>query len=301
MTAPCKLADNDRLNGIGASESPILMNGGAFGKSPATLFAVKAGIIEDDFKPTPGMLWGNRLESPIIDGLNEGHEFGHDVMVRECQRRLRSTSWPWMTCTPDAWVFERSMNAGWHVVGPLQIKTSKITYQWQDGVPRYVWCQLQHEMAVTGYSKGIALVFGPSASGPGLEPAWSWVERDEEFVEALVDATRVLWEGVQSGVMPPELLDGSEECRRILSRVYPEPVPDSEVQLPGEWVDVDEELQAAAADLEAARLTHEMLRNRLRHAMGENENALLPNGVRYTNRRTARGHRVLRRKEADHG
>ena len=61
----------DRINGIGASESPIIMGYSSY-KTPYELYLEKTGIVkteEDD--ETELQYWGNKLEPLIIQRFEE--------------------------------------------------------------------------------------------------------------------------------------------------------------------------------------------------------------------------------------
>ena len=101
-------------------------------------------------------------------------------------------------------------------VGVLEIKTTGEhgAKLWKHGVPLYVTCQVQHQLAVTG--KQLAHVCVLIC---GHEARVYEIKRDELIINQLINQERRFWEYVQQDVPPPA--DGSESAAKALSQLYP--------------------------------------------------------------------------------
>ena len=101
-------------------------------------------------------------------------------------------------------------------VGVLEIKTTGEhgAKLWKHGVPLYVTCQVQHQLAVTG--KQLAHVCVLIC---GHEARVYEIKRDELIINQLIQQERRFWEYVQQDVPPPA--DGSESAAKALSQLYP--------------------------------------------------------------------------------
>ncbi|MFW2177920.1 MULTISPECIES: YqaJ viral recombinase family protein [unclassified Moraxella] len=100
-------------------------------------------------------------------------------------------------------------------VGVLEIKTAGEhgAKLWKDGVPLYVICQVQHQLAVTG--KQLAHVCVLIC---GHEAKLFEVKRDDLFIEQLIEQERRFWDYVQQDIAPPA--DGSDSSAKALQQLY---------------------------------------------------------------------------------
>ncbi len=272
-----------RREGIGGSDAPAILNLTNFA-SPASVQADKWGLIEEPAE-AEHMRWGRRLESAILEALAD--ELGEDVHA--CGLMLRSKTHPFMQCTPDG-----ITDSGIYV----QAKNSMLVQEWEGRPPRRVWCQVQHEMAVTGELECIVV-----ALLLGNRLVWSRVERDQNFIEtALYPAEREFWDLTQEGL--PARPDASEHTKRALGLIYPETTGET-VSLDGRFTDLDiERVRLLEEKKENAERILE-IENEFRHAIKDATWAVLQNGVIYSLKsQTRKEHtvkastfRVLRRKK----
>ena len=89
---------------------------------------------------------------------------------------------------------------------------------WRDGVPLYVLCQVQHQLAVTGKQAAHVCVLLC-----GHETKIYKVTRSESVIEHLINAERYFWDCVEKDVPPS--VDASESAAKALQQLYPEHVP----------------------------------------------------------------------------
>ncbi|ATZ66687.1 YqaJ viral recombinase family nuclease [Acinetobacter haemolyticus] len=89
---------------------------------------------------------------------------------------------------------------------------------WRDGVPLYVLCQVQHQLAVTGKQAAhiCALICGH-------ETKIYKVTRNETVIQHIINAERHFWQCVESGIPPS--VDASDSAAKALQQLYPEQIP----------------------------------------------------------------------------
>lgn len=95
---------------------------------------------------------------------------------------------------------------------------------WRDGVPLYVLCQVQHQLAVTGKQAAHICVLIC-----GHETRIFKVTRSESVIQHIIHAERYFWECVERDT-PPDA-DASESAAKALQLLYPEHVPLSTTDL----------------------------------------------------------------------
>ena len=106
-------------------------------------------------------------------------------------------------------------------VGVLEIKTTGEhgAKLWKHGVPLYVTCQVQHQLAVTGKSLAHVCVLIC-----GHEARVYEIKRDEFIINQLIKQERRFWEYVQQDVPPPA--DGSESAAKAITQLYSQSTAD---------------------------------------------------------------------------
>jgi len=111
---------------------------------------------------------------------------------------------------------------------------------WRDGVPDYVVCQVQHQLAVTGKAAADVCVLIC-----GQEIRIYRIERDDVLINRLIELERQFWRYVEMDVPPPA--DGSDSADVALRCLYPHDA--------GHTLDLtqDRDLSATFADLVSVR------------------------------------------------
>ncbi|MFZ6647168.1 YqaJ viral recombinase family protein [Undibacterium sp. TJN25] len=227
-----------RKGGIGSSDA-----GAAVGLNPyqsqLELWMIKTGRggnlpkVDPNDEASP-MYWGTLLE-PIV----AAH------YTRRTGNRVRKINAVLQHPDPDkAWMLA---NIDREVVGTLdvQILECKTAGEfgarlWRDGVPEYVECQVQHQLAVTGkHTADVCLLVC------GQEIRVYRIHRDEALIARLIELERQFWQYVETDTAPPA--DGSESADIALRSLYP--------QDNGNILDFsqDRNLSAAFADLVTVR------------------------------------------------
>jgi len=181
-----------RRKGVGASDSPSILGvPGAF----ATPLKVWVQKIETDYsidvddKLAELFHFGHKMEPLIADELRErtGYE------VRTEPRTLAHPDMPFVRANLDSWV---CVDGVW---GPGEFKNSSayVAEQWAEEAPLKYQVQNQHQMYVTGAEIGcIATLIG------GNQFLWTIVERNDKFIDAMVEKLIIFWSMVGENAMP---------------------------------------------------------------------------------------------------
>lgn len=210
-----------RKQGIGSSDAATACGLNPY-MSMLELWMIKTGRmqqnIEDESAGYAPLYWGKQLE-PLVAEYYSMHT---NNKVRCVNAVLQH---------PDEDKHFMLANLDYAVVGSeevqiLECKTvgeygSKL---WRDGVPLYVLCQVQHQLAVTGKQAAhiCALICGH-------ETKIYKVTSNEMVIKYLINAERYFWECVEKDV-PPDV-DASESAAKALQLLYPVHVPLSTTDL----------------------------------------------------------------------
>ncbi|HNN87524.1 MAG TPA: YqaJ viral recombinase family protein, partial [Pseudomonadales bacterium] len=201
-----------RKQGIGASDAAAAVGISPY-QSPLELWLIKTGRDSDMPKPNPDdesspMYWGNILE-PIV-AQHYTKRTGNKVRKVNAVLQHPDTDKHWMLANLDYTVTHNSD------VQILECKTAGEwgAKHWRDGVPEYVQCQVQHQLAVTGKQAADVCVLLC-----GQEIKIYRIERDEALIEKLIALERQFWHCVETDTPPP--VDGSDSSGRALKYLYP--------------------------------------------------------------------------------
>ena len=259
-----------RKNGIGSSDAAAAVALNPY-QSQLELWMIKTGRDAtlpkvDPNDETSPMYWGTLLE-PIV----AAH------YTRLSGNRVRKINAVLQHPDPDkAWMLA---NIDREIIGAgeVQILECKTAGEfgsrlWKDGVPDYVQCQVQHQLAVTGKTAADVCVLVC-----GQEIRIHRIDRDDALIARLIELERKFWNYVKTDTPPPA--DGSDSAATALQSLYPY---DS-----GNTVDLadDRDMSTAFADLVAVRAditTREKLeaelKQRIQQRMGEASRAKFETG-----------------------
>lgn len=244
-----------RKSGIGGSDAAAVLGASPW-KSPYALWAEKTGL-ETDLTDNEVLRWGRVLEGPIADEYAKIS--GRKLQYPGEFAIQRHPSLPHMICSLDR-VIEPIDDRGpgslsIKYVGPFKAGA------WGEEAPIEYQVQLQHEMAVTGFKWA---AFAVLIWGAGVK--WMDVERNDNFIEALTDAERDFWKGVETGNPPP--VDGSASTAEALKRLYPKDNGFA-VEAPLEFAAKIEELREAKATIKSAKARVDAIENEAKALLGE--------------------------------
>jgi len=250
---------------IGASEiAAILGVEGAYG-TPLQVWASK---VEPEEKGDEGAEWlhfGNVLE-PIIAEEFERRS-GH--LTEDVEEQFVSVAYPWLGASLDKWFWKEG------VLNPLELKNtgSFMKHRWEEGVWLPYQVQVQGQMAVTGTDlAAVAVLIG------GNEFKWAYVERNQRFIDAMMEKLERFWEMVVRHEMP----DPVAADTKIIGGLLGEENAGTSVALTGDWIDYDERLVEIKAEIKELDLEKDKIEAKLKKAIGTNERGVLPGGGQYT-------------------
>ncbi len=204
-----------RKQGIGSSDAATACGLNPY-MSMLELWMIKTGRmqqnIEDESAGYAPLYWGKQLE-PLVAEYYSMHT---NNKVRRVNAVLQH---------PDEDKQFMLANLDYAVVGSdeVQILECKTVGEygaklWRDGVPLYVLCQVQHQLAVTGKQAAhiCALICGH-------ETKIYKVTRNETVIQHIINAERHFWQCVESGIPPS--VDASDSAAKALQQLYPEQIP----------------------------------------------------------------------------
>lgn len=250
-----------RRETIGGSDAPVIL-GLSRWQSPAGLYAEKLGLLPPPEEQTEAQEMGLILE-PIIRRLYE-ERTGQLVISPRPWLVRRSTKHPFMTYSPDGWVWRGDTR------GVFQAKTTSAWHgrEWDDEPPIHYLVQLQHEMAVEDVGWGVLAVLIGGQRFRHFE-----VERHERLIAGLVERERDFWTALQARTAPP--VDGSAACSALLRELHPAD-NGGVVELPAEALEWDRAKREADEHIRRWQAQKDEAENKLRAAIGDNEVGMLP-------------------------
>jgi len=268
-----------RAKTIGASEvAAVLGVPGAF-KTPLQVWADKrqamlAGVVDEPEESLKEMFhFGHALEPIIAEEFAARTGF----FVEEEDRQFVSIPYPFLGCSLDRWFipdrklekFRKDSNRG-----PLELKNSSVFMRerWEEGIYLPYQVQVQAQMAVTGAEVGaVAVLIG------GNQFKWALVERNQRFIDAMLEKLERFWEMVQNDVMPEPMAADS----KLIGTLVGHEEPGISVALSGHWVEVDEELLRVKDEIKALTSRKDELEAKIKKEIGKAERGVLPSGGQY--------------------
>ena len=247
----------DGVTCIGASESPALLGYGYADQSIISLYEAKINPRFDDDDERELFEWGHAIQPVTLAMFSRKAK----VPVQDLGpfTRIRHPLYPWLACTLDG--FTEDPNEGPGVVEAKNIGHYS-RKEWEaDDPPLRVQIQIQHQIACTDTTHGYAV-----ACVGGNKLAWRKVERNEDFIAALIAECGKFWGYVTRRELPP--VDESAATAAALGRLWPE---DSGATVFGppeaaNWMRELEEAKEAIKAQEARKMAAE---NQLKAALGE--------------------------------
>jgi predicted phage-related endonuclease len=289
-----------RKTGIGGSEAPGIMSMSKY-SSPLTVAMEKTGRIKpDDISQEDPIIMGNLMEPLIRNNIVKPilkQRLDLDVEVIDPTHMYRSDKYPWMIINMDGFLkIDRNIknidislddkNKGKINIDVNGFNTQKLIglelkfrssymlqyYGGRDGneVMDSDYCQVQHYMAGTGLDEFI--VFAMLGSLPVIR----FVPRNEEFITALVEEERKLWDIIQeNNIMNFPAPNGSDADQKVIDQ-YSNPQIEDTIKL-----DQDEEKikkhkslgdEIKALTEHRKKLQQEILMDMGHHKFGETDN-----------------------------
>ncbi len=264
-----------RKQGIGSSDAAAACGIHPF-LSMLELWMIKTGRMAsnidasnnngiDGYSP---LYWGNTLE-PMVAKYYQKHT-GNKV------RRVNA-----ILQHPDPDNHFMLANLDYAITGSdeVQILECKTTGEhgaklWKHGVPLYVTCQVQHQLAVTGKTAAHICVLLC-----GHEAKIYKVERDERLIESIMEHERLFWQYVQTDTPPTP--DHSESAARALKQLYPKPEPNSKIDFKndGGANKLFEQLLSYRDYMQELEQRHDQVKHQLQSLIKDHEVAIFDKGA----------------------
>ena len=259
-----------RNQGIGGSDAPIICGLAAW-KSPMQLWAEKSGLIERESGAGMDTDWldlGNFIEPFIVEKYQERTGF---KVIRQGRFRKHPMI-DFMQCHLDGKVIDPVRGEG---VWEAKFINPFMAGEWNEEtgeLPEKYRAQCQHNMAVTGYKFAsiAALIFGK-----GLVVIE--IERDEEYISALIETETEFWKHVQDKT-PPEATGADS---KFISKVYKQDETKT-VMLPPALEILDDELQKLNEIVKHSNTRKDEIEATIKQGLGDGIYGILPNGVKFT-------------------
>lgn len=274
----------ERRYGLGGSDAATIMGLNPW-STPLELWAEKSGAVKSS-EPGEAAYWGTVLEPLVLKRYTETS----GRIAKPSGLMLRSVDRPWQLATLDG---EQADDRG---QGVLEIKCTGLKDRWEEGPPPYVLCQVQHQLAVTGWNwASVAALFN------GREFWWGDIDRDDSYISRLNEAEEAFWNLVLMGKEPlAQAMD-----KDVLAKLHPQHAPGVIVELGQDFVTITDRYEALKDSKKSIETELSAVEATLKQAIGDAETAMLPSGVSYTYKAQARksyvvaegSFRVLRRKE----
>lgn len=273
---------NFRRLGIGGSDVGVIAGVNKY-KSPFTLYLEKLGEIQDG-EQSESAYWGNTLENVVAQEFT----IRTGLKVQERHELLQHNEYPFMLANLD-----REIICPERGIGVLECKTAGeyMKEEWTaDKIPDSYYLQVQHYLAVTGYSFAyIAVLIG------GNKFVIKEIERDEEVISMLIQMESDFWNNHVLPKIPPAI-DNHDSTTQSLHEMYAETNGNSiEISLNClEWLECLKDIKAKIKRLEDSKKLYE---NHIKNELAENEIGIYNGEELVTWKANKRGIRSLKIKE----
>ncbi|MFA8439331.1 YqaJ viral recombinase family protein [Pueribacillus sp. YX66] len=248
-----------RQKGIGGSDASVILGFNPW-KSAFQLYVEKTGGLIEEID-NDAIYWGNVLEDVVAD------EFTRRTgkRVRRRNQIFRHKDHDFMLANIDR-----------DVVGEKALLECKTTNAFNydawtdDNIPPAYICQLQHYMAVLDYEKAyIAVLIG------GQKFVWKEIERDDEFIELMIEHEKDFWENHVLAGVPPEV-DGSDSASELLKQMYPEDNGET-IMLPSDDAEtLIEAIESIKAEVREKQALQKEYENKLKLMIGDAQTGVTP-------------------------
>ena len=249
----------NRKRGIGGSDASAILGFNPW-KSAFELYIDKTS---DDVQEidNEAIHWGNILEDVVAD------EF-----MRRTGKRVRRRN---KTFKHPEHEFMHA-NIDRDVIGEKALLECKTTNAfnadaWEgEHIPPAYMCQLQHYMSVLDYEKAyIAVLIG------GQEFVWKEVDRDDEFIELMIEQEKHFWEEHVLKEVPPEI-DGTKSASDLLNKMYPDDNGETIMLQSDDAEMLIEAIESIKADVKEKQSLQKEYENKLKLMIGDATTGVTP-------------------------
>lgn len=239
-----------RRSGIGGSDAAAILGVDPY-RSALEVYCDKIGIAEPQ-ADNDAMKWGRKLEPLVAEAYAE--ETGREL--NDFGINIWQGSEPWLIASQDRGIVAPKQ-------GHLEIKTSNYIKEGDlaEEIPIPWQVQYQHSLAATDLDwGGFAILLN------ARKLFWVDVERDDSFIEAMLEAEAKFWKRVQDH--DPPAPDSSESATRTLKKLYPKDTGKT-VVLPNEAMEWDRIKGEATAEIKRWTEQKTAAENNFKAALGD--------------------------------
>ena len=264
-----------RRQGIGSSDAAAACGIHPY-LSMLELWMIKTGRMSSDIDASGNngiegyspLYWGNTLEPMVAKYYQE--QTGNKV------RRVNAVL---QHPDPDNHFMLANLDYAITANDEVQILECKTAGEhgaklWKHGVPLYVTCQVQHQLAVTGKQAAHICVLLC-----GHEAKIYKVERDERLIDSITQHERLFWQYVETDTPPTP--DHSESAARALKLLYPTAKPASKVDFRADAGanKLFEQLISYRDYMQELEERHDQVKHQLQTLIKDNEVAIFDKGA----------------------
>lgn len=198
--------------GFGGSDVATILGLNPY-KTPFTLWLEKTGQIEPPPVENEYMEWGNLLEPVIRDKFRRTTGF----KVFQNNFVLQHDQYDFMIANIDGEVIDPEMGER----GLLEVKTAndRLKKDWEEGPPNHYHLQIQHYLAVLGYSYAyVAVLLG------GNQFKYFKILRDDYVIDKIISAEMEFNRLIIDRIAPE--ISGHSADSNYLAATYPEALDD---------------------------------------------------------------------------
>jgi putative phage-type endonuclease len=246
-----------RKLGIGGSDVGIIVGLNKY-KSAFTLFLEKTNQLPTDDEQSEAAYWGNTLEDIVAQEFSKRT----GLEVNERHELLQHDTYDFMLANLD-----REVTCPNRGIGILECKTSSeyLKDEWnEDKIPDSYYLQVQHYLAVTGYSFAyIAVLIG------GNKFVYKEIERDEEVINYLIQLEGEFWNNHILKNIPP-VIDGSDSTTSSIKLFYSESNNGS-IELSRKELRILQKLDEVKKQIHSLELQKSEYENKIKNYLGEYE------------------------------
>jgi putative phage-type endonuclease len=259
-----------RKQGIGASDAAAAVGISPY-QSQLDLWMIKTGrdqyLPKVDFEDMESpMYWGHVLEPIVAQQYTK--KTGNKVRRVNAVLQHPDPDKYWMLANLDYCV------ANNEDVQILECKTAGEfgARMWRDGVPDYVQCQVQHQLAVTGKSAADVCVL---ICGQSLQVYR--IKRDEAVISKIIALERRFWRYVENDIQPPA--DGSEAAGKALRALFPQDTGCVlDLREDHSMTEAFDRLVSLQGSINSLKKDESFLTQKIQETMRDASKAIFPNG-----------------------
>ena len=198
-------ADRDKF--IGGSDIGAILGLNPW-KSAYTLWAEKSGRIEvEDISDKEAVWWGTNMEELVAKRfcMKTGKK------VKKTTYEFSCKEYPFLVAHVDR------LGVGEKFVLECKTTSSRNRMNYNAGeVPPMHYAQVQFYLMLTGYKEGYL------ATKRDSDFYITKIDRNDEFIEEMLESAIAFWQMVQDGIEPD--IDDSESTERTINQMYPESI-----------------------------------------------------------------------------